>query len=126
MKIPKHVRELMRAKRPAPEAKPVSKYRSCKTAVDGIVFDSKKESERYSELKLLQSCGQISNLRTQVSYPIVVNGIKVCRYVADFVYEEGGKEVVEDTKSRFTRTNAVYRLKRQLMLAVHGISILES
>ena len=43
-------------------------------------------------------------------------------YVADFVYEENGKKVVEDTKGVKTKD---YILKRKLMLWVHGIRVRE-
>ena len=45
-----------------------------------------------------------------------------CVYVADFVYREDGRQVVEDTKG--VRT-ADYIIKRKLMLWVHGIKIKE-
>ena len=43
-------------------------------------------------------------------------------YVADFVYQENGKTVVEDTKGMKTRD---YILKRKIMLFIHGITIKE-
>lgn len=100
------------------------KYRAIPTSVDGIRFDSRREAERYQGLKILVRCGEIKNLRLQVPYDIVINGHKVCKYIADFVYidNETGKEVVEDSKGMRT---PVYRLKKKLMLAVHGITIVE-
>ncbi len=47
---------------------------------------------------------------------------KECSYYADFVYIKDGKTVVEDTKGVRTKE---YRIKRKLMLHVHGISIVE-
>lgn len=44
-------------------------------------------------------------------------------YVADFVYKEDGKEVVEDAKG--VRTDD-YIIKRKLMLWIHGIRIKET
>ena len=43
-------------------------------------------------------------------------------YVADFVYEENGKQVVEDTKGYKTKD---YILKRKMMLWFHDIRIKE-
>ena len=43
-------------------------------------------------------------------------------YVADFVYTENGKRIVEDTKGFKTKD---YIIKRKLMLHVHGIRIKE-
>jgi hypothetical protein len=47
---------------------------------------------------------------------------KECSYIADFVYEENGIEVVEDTKGIKTKD---YIIKRKLMLYVHGIRVKE-
>ena len=47
------------------------------------------------------------------------------RYVADFQYVENGKLVVEDVKSKITQENPVYRIKKHLMMSVHGIEINE-
>jgi hypothetical protein len=100
------------------------KYKNVKTTVDGIVFDSAKEARRYGELKLLQRGRQISGLQVQPSFPIVINGVKVCTYKADFGYvDQIGSPVIEDCKGFKT---PVYRLKKKLMLAVHGISVVET
>lgn len=99
------------------------RIKSTPTTVDGIKFQSEREAKRYEELKLLVSAGEISNLRLQYCFPIVINGKRVCDYIADFVYVEHGVEVVEDAKGH--RTEA-YQLKKRLMRAVHGIVIRES
>lgn len=101
----------------------MSKYRARPKTVGGISFHSTKEANRYQELKLLEKAGQIAGLELQPSYALVVNGSKVCTYIADFRYQERGQTVVEDVKGY--RTD-VYELKRKLMLACHGIEILET
>lgn len=105
------------------------KYNSIKTEVDGIKFDSKKEANRYLELKTLERAGEISHLARQVKYELIpsqrVDGKLVerpCSYIADFVYLENGETVVEDTKGYKTPD---YIIKRKLMLQVHGIRIRE-
>ena len=100
-----------------------NKYKAVRTIVDGIKFPSKREARRYGELKILERYKQIHNLRLQVRYPIIVQGIKICTYVADFVYSESGQEIVEDSKGMRTPT---YRLKAKLMLACYGIKIKET
>jgi hypothetical protein len=100
-----------------------SKYGAKKTVVDGIKFDSMAEATRYGVLKIVQASGLISDLRLQVPYQITLNGKKICRYVADFVYIEDGKQVVEDVKGMKT---PVYNLKKKLMEAVFGVVILET
>ena len=112
---------------PAPASSPAArtKYGSRATVVDGVRFDSAKEARRWGELELMAAAGLIRNLRRQVPYEIVVNGDKVCTYIADAVYETADLTIVEDVKSVFTRKNPVYRLKKKLMQAVHNIEIHE-
>lgn len=98
------------------------KYANEPIYMGGKRFASKLEARRYGELLWLQSRGEVSELRCQVRYRLVVNGMLIGTYVADFVYREGGAEIVEDTKGVLT---TVYELKRKLMLAVHGITIRE-
>lgn len=105
------------------------KYHSKKTELDGITFDSRKEAQRYAELKLLERSGAIHNLQRQVRYELIPAQKKdgktierACHYIADFVYEENGKTVVEDVKGYRTKE---YVLKRKLMLQVHGIEVRE-
>lgn len=104
------------------------KYGAQKTVVDGITFDSKRESERYRDLCHMQAAGEISDLQTKTPgcvFDLTVNGVKVSRFTADFRYTERGQDVVEDLKSGPTRTRA-YVMRKKLMLAVHGIVIRET
>lgn len=96
------------------------KYRNIRTTVDNITFASKKESQRYLELNVLAKCGMIQDLRLQVPFEVCPkkNGNHRARYyVADFVYTENGKRIIEDVKSPITRKNPVYSLKKALVLA---------
>jgi len=102
-----------------------NKFNARKTVVDGIRFDSKKESDRYLKLKMLEKYGQIEGLEWQVDYPIIVNGKNCGKYIADFRYKKQGKEIIEDVKSEATRTST-YRLKKKLVEAIYGIIITES
>lgn len=104
------------------------KYGNKKTERFGIVFDSKREAERYCALVMLERAGQITDLQRQVAFvlapPVKLAGRTkpALRYVADFVYTERGNRVVEDAKG--VRTEA-YRIKRHLLMSVHGIEIRE-
>ena len=109
------------------------KYRNQKVTIDGITFDSKREAGRYQELKALASRNLIEDLRHQVPFELAP-GVKfsdesrkkpALRYVADFAYRLDGRLVVEDVKSSITAKAAAYRIKRHLMLAVHGIEVRE-
>lgn len=93
------------------------KYHSQKTEVDNITFDSKKEAKRYTELKLLQRAGIISNLKLQPRYelqPSFKKHDKTYRkieYVGDFEYQMNGETIVEDVKGFKTEA---YKLKKKL------------
>ena len=101
-----------------------SKMHNVKTKVDGITFDSLDEAARYGELKIEERAGLITELKVHKPYRLVVNGIHICNYEADFTYQREGKLVVEDVKSPGTITYA-YRIKKKLMLAIYGIQIQE-
>lgn len=106
-----------------------SKYNAEKTEIDGITFDSKKESERYAVLKLLEKAGAISDLvlqprfTLQESFTYAGKKERKIEYVADFQYRQGGNLIVEDVKSPATRTQ-VYRIKRKLFLNKYGSDII--
>ena len=92
---------------------------------DGQVFDSQKECQRYGVLRLLERAGKIQHLQRQVKYVLIPkqDGERACTYIADFVYHQDGKLVVEDCKG--FRTDS-YKIKRKLMLWVHGIKVKET
>ena len=104
-----------------------SKYRNVRTEADGLKFASKKEAKRWVDLQLLQNAGRVKMLQRQVPIDCEVNGIIVCRYVCDFSFEEYRHRkwisVWEDAKGYQT---PIYRLKKKLMLACHGIEIRET
>lgn len=117
-----------------------SKYGSKKVTIDGITFDSQKEARRFRELSLLERAGKVTDLQRQVRFVLIPSqyepdtiGVRggarrgklierEVSYVADFVYTENGKRIVEDTKGFKTKD---YIIKRKLMLYVHGIRIKE-
>lgn len=101
------------------------KYGARPCVVNGIRFHSRKEANRYAELKLLEKARKISDLQTQVRYSLDVNGVHVAYYVADFKYFDldGREWVVEDVKGFATDA---YKLKKLLVKALYGIDILET
>ena len=131
-----------------------AKYGAKKRSVDGIVFDSSKEADRYLDLKMLLKDGVISDLECQKKYELIPSiyeesdevyksgprkgqrkrGKIIERgvdYYADFVYKDrSGKTIVEDVKA-YDRKRGKYIetkdfiIKRKLMLWVHGIRIKE-
>lgn len=123
MKLDPATRAKVLGQSPAPKKKP--KYRNEKVSVGRLAFDSKKEARRWEQLTRLYAAGAIADLKRQTRLRCVVNGEKVCTYVADFTYLEAGRFVVEDVKSPFTRKLAVYRLKKRLVKACLGLEIRE-
>ncbi len=123
-----------------------NKYGSRKVTRDGMTFDSLKEYRRWNELVLLERAGLIQNLQRQVKFVLIPAQREYCNeiytkgkkkgcfkpgkllekelsYIADFVYTENGKGVVEDSKGFRTQE---YKIKRKLMLYIHGIRIKET
>lgn len=114
------------------------KNKSTKATIDGkeTTFDSGKEKTRYNKLKLRELAGEISSLKRQVKFTLIpaqyaeVNDKRTCieksvSYYADFTYIENGKLVVEDVKSKVTKSLPAYILKRKMMLYFHSIQIKE-
>lgn len=107
-----------------------SKYKAIKTVQDGIEFDSKKEAERYSELKLLEKAGRIEDIQLQVKFELqpafefLGKKIKAINYIADFVYfdKRTKQKVVEDVKGMKT---PVYKLKKKMFEYHYKIEIKE-
>lgn len=113
-----------------------------KVILDGKTFDSLKEAQRYSELRLLQIAGEIRDLKCHVEFELIPaqfepgtvgkrGGIhkgkcieRACKYIADFTYyTKDGEYVVEDSKG-FREED--YRIKRKLMLYLKNIRIKET
>lgn len=95
----------------------MSKYQNKKTQVGMYVFDSIAESKRYKELALLEQAKQIKGLKLQPKFLLQEgfrkNGktYRKIEYIADFMYIEKGKVIIEDVKGMETD---VFKLKRKL------------
>lgn len=107
-----------------------SKYRNTKCTVDGQAYRSKREAQRHRSLLVMQRSGLIADLQREVPFVLAPSvrymdkrATPALRYFADFVYTQDGQRIVEDCKG--LRTEG-YRIKRHLMLALHGIEILET
>lgn len=103
-----------------------SKYKNKRTIVDGVKFQSTKEGNAYTEYKRQKMAGILKDFKMQVRYVIVVNGIKITSYRADFVleYPDGSFRIV-DVKSDMTRKLNDYVMRKKLMKACFGIEIYE-
>ncbi len=97
-----------------------NKFNAESMTIEGVRFASRKEAQRYQDLILRQHAGDIDSLLAHPAYELVVNGIRVGRYTADFYYVTSeGEAIVEDVKGgRATKTEA-YSLRRRLFEACH-------
>ena len=107
----------------------MSKYKNKKVVVDNILFDSKKEANYYTKLKILRDAGKILDLELQKRF-VLQQGFKLhgktyraITYIADFVYkDQEGQTHVVDTKGYCTE---VYKIKKKLFMKKYGIEIEE-
>ena len=105
-------------------------------------FDSQLEYARFIFLSNRQKEGEISDLRRQVEYLLIpaqygteIRHLKTkdkevrvllerpCSYIADFVYERNGKTIVEDCKGAKAIITETAKIKKKLLLWVHGIEL---
>jgi hypothetical protein len=114
-----------------------NKYNARKCfSTDGLEFDSKKERDRWEQLRIMQAQGKISHLERQRKFELIPNqrgsdgkvAERAINYIADFVYQQDGHLIVEDIKGYRAPQSAGYAkfvIKRKLMLWVHHIAIKE-
>ena len=114
-----------------PEPEKGNKYHAEKVDRGKLKFDSRKEARRYDALVVLQSRGEITDLRVQPEFTLIEayttpdgDRVRAMRYRADFSYRRVGELIVEDVKSQATRTR-VYLNKRKMMLDKYGITVTE-
>ena len=86
------------------------------TVVGGITFRSKLEASHYQMLKLRETAGEISDLKRQVRFKLVVNGSLIRTYVMDFTFIEEGQQVAWESKGYRTE---IFELKEKLFRALY-------
>ena len=92
-----------------------NKYFAKKQIYKGIKFDSKKELQRYLVLEIMLKKRLIKDLEIHPIFPLIVNGVKIGRYTADFKYtNKEGIEIIEDVKSKVTKTRD-YMLRKKIL-----------
>ena len=103
-----------------------SKYRAFKTTVGGITFDSGLEARRYTQLKILEAAGTVKNIKLQPKFRLMDSfkydgkAVRAIDYIADFMYEEDGKRIVEDVKGIRTKD---YIIKSKLFIKKYIIDL---
>jgi hypothetical protein len=96
-----------------------NKYNSRSVVIDGYTFDSMRESQRYSELKLMEKMQDINTLEVhpiillQPAFEYMGKTIRAITYEADFGYLQDGAKIFEDVKGFET---PVFRLKWKMLL----------
>lgn len=110
-----------------------NKYSARKCYLDGMLFDSQAEKERYCHLRLLEKAGEIHDLEHHPKFTLIPEQRdaygklleKPVEYEADFMYlDDEGVVHVEDVKGMQDPPKE-YVIKRKLMLYKHGIKIHE-
>jgi hypothetical protein len=116
------------------EEKKKSKYGNKKVVIDGIKFDSKKEANRYLELRLMEDTDYIKDLELQKKFELIpkyeINGRKVraMNYICDFYYYDilKDKYIVEDVKPSKNFQTEVYKIKKKIFMYKYKIEITET
>ena len=95
----------------------MNKFKAKKIKIDGMMFDSKREYKRFLYLLELEKEEKISHLDRQVKFELLPKqkGERAITYLADFVYLDNGVLVVEDVKSKITKKQTDYIIKRKLI-----------
>lgn len=111
----------------------MSKYKAKPIVIDGIRFASGKEGAKYSELRILERAGHITNLELQPVFKFSVAGNPVkypsgrqAKYIADFAFfdQKQNRRIVLDVKGVKTE---VYKLKKAFTEALNpGMKIEEA
>ena len=86
----------------------------------GMIFGSFKELDRFKELEKKMKQGLISDLYRNASFEICperYGNKQALFYIADFIYNEGGKRIAEDARKDEERSTELYKLKKALFLA---------
>ena len=96
-----------------------SKYNANKVEIDGIKFDSQKEADYYSELKLRLAAKDIKGFCRQPEFVLAPN----LRYKADFiVFNNDGTSEIIDVKGMQTQ---VYKDKKKVFEDKFDLKIVE-
>lgn len=99
-----------------------AKYGNKRVKINGIAYDSRGEADyEKTVLDPLRAKGELTYKR-QVTFPFVVNGVKVCSYRADWVVTwKDGRREIWDFKGYET---SEFKIKKKLMIACYGIEII--
>ena len=114
----------------------MNKYGAKKVNNEYGTFDSMGEYRTWltrSQLrKSKEPAERVVEIDRQIIYPLIVNGVTITRYIADFrvTYADGRVEVIDfknpylkDGKGKSTPPAQLFNMKVKLMKALHGIDV---
>lgn len=104
----------------------MNKFSARKVTIDGHDFASSAEGRRYSELKLLERAHEIKALGVHPVYPLVVNGVTIGKFTADFAYFEGGRKIVEDVKGLVTEAASLRMRVFKALYPDHELKVIQN
>ena len=106
-----------------------NKFNAKITIYNGIKFHSAKEANYCIRLDLLKKAtgrDKVLKYDRQVRYDIIVNGICIGFYKLDFeVYYSDRIEYIDVKGCKKGCAYQLFRLKKKLVEAIHGIKIIE-
>ena len=114
----------------------MNKYGAKKVNNEYGTFDSMGEYRTWLTLSQLRKAEdpaeRVVELERQIIYPLIVNGVTITRYIADFrvTYADGRVEVIDfknpylkNGKGKSTPPAQLFNMKVKLMKALHGIDV---
>lgn len=104
----------------------VNKFSARRVTLDGHEFASVAESRRYADLKLLERAREIKALGVHPVYPLVVNGVTIGKFTADFAYFEGGRKIVEDVKGLVTKDASLRMRIFKALYPDHELKVIQN
>jgi len=111
------------------EKKPKNKYNAKKTSYNGHTYDSKKEAKYAQDLDLamrLQADGAPLSWERQIRMPVKLNDKHICYYILDFKVTYSDRVEHIDVKGmKSGPAYAMFKLKKKLIEAYHGVEIIE-
>lgn len=93
----------------------------------GVVFGSKVEMARAAELIALQKANIIYGLEWHPSFDVEIRSSHFCTYTADSRYYHmlSGKCIVEEVKSKATKLDPSYKLRRKAAELFYDMTVTE-
>jgi len=109
----------------------MNKFKAKKVIIDGITFDSIKEGNYYTQLKIQKNATKpqkkVIEINLHPRFDIIINKKKIGFYKADFevLFEDGHKEVIDVKGCRKGCAYQLFALKKKLVEALYNIEIIE-